>query len=275
MKISATINRRRNEKMSKYFDKTKLSHIKLLKPVHKRVGLKKPKQLQLFPNYVNYAHVWMGLYFELLTSAIFGGALVDSIIPMESDNGYNGCKPDVKSVRQKKIFESKAMRQGHQINFLDDQINRYISLQILNPDYQIYFVIWRHGIKNIKAYSGNELDLKRQLSKKTYACVVLPLSLINRMHTSYKFKRYELKTEQGVQIWPSCTRIGSATINNIFFDPNKMMEEANINPSLYKWDFYVSSRVTIDGFENMPIPITYIKDRNNKWIESLIQDVPF
>lgn len=258
--------------MSKYFDPIRHLHTKELDPIKNRISLDRHLQIPMFDR-SNRSHLNMGVFYELLSAALFGGELVDSIIEGEGhEEGYIGCKPDVENKRTKKFIESKAMRQGQQLNLLDDQISKYLELQISNTNYDIDYTIWRHGIKGVRSLDCSYREIIKILCEKTYAGLVFPFSLIDCFHKNAMeaFKRYEK-----VNYWPDCTRLGSKMINEFILDPDSALFKT-VNGYKYTWRRYVTpSDLWIEGIQVRPFPIIVFKNKNNKWKRDLLNDVPF
>lgn len=258
--------------MSKYFDKILPKHYRLIRPVHMKVGLKRHRQLPIFDTVENKNHhVKMGLYYELLTSSLFGGALIDRIIKIENEHTYIGCKPDVKSRRRKEIHESKGVKQGAHLNIMTDQIGRYKAVQITNPEYDIYFTIWRHSIKGIIRDRRTDGDFRDELGSCTLAGIKVPLSLIDAM---YNAKQNNICRRYNSSGWDTVS-VKSPYLNGLILNPVEAIGKI-ANVADYTWKRYrIPDGVVVDGINVKPFPLIVIKDRNKKWVKSIIEEVPF
>ena len=88
-------------------------HTEEIIPCKRNVRLKKGTQLSLF-NEAYTPHVQMGLFYEILTTAIFGGELMDSI-KFKDRSYFHSIKPDVLNKKDKMFIESKALKLGQAI----------------------------------------------------------------------------------------------------------------------------------------------------------------
>jgi hypothetical protein len=220
-----------------------------------------PIQLDLFPNdHSRNSHIMMGLFYENLSICLLGGRSTGKRkIDMDIDGIHYGIKPDVIDDINKKITESKAMRAGHQLALLDDQVKRYEVFHSLYPAYEINFVIWRHQLKAIKSYSSSFDILIEELCQKTIGAVILPFSLISKIHKSKNFKRYE-KTDKCIvhRERYSCTRIGSAFINSIFETPSFFFRETECDRMDYELEYFESPEILFNDNIVEPFPIARI-----------------
>jgi len=211
------------------------------------VGLKRMEQLSMF-NLRNKQHVKMGLFYELLTAGLFGGKLCDLPFQIreDRDDAPMNIRPDVMYERKGRIGESKACVMGHQLNLLDDQINRYRKYQETFPDAKIYFAIWRHKVHGIKKYKGTFKDLFKELGQKTIIGLVLPFKFIDEIHQSSKFRRYD-----DPEKWNVCTRISSSFLNQIFTRPEDAFKYLGRKQNGYMWHHFK----TPEGFTINRIPV--------------------
>lgn len=207
-------------------------------PFREQILLPKQEQLKLFGEARRRrSHVRMGDFYEMLSSSLFGGKLHDTDGDWRTGQG---CNPDIISERQKLIIESKANRIGHQLNLLDEQVERYRNLQLSLPNHRILYTIWRHKFQNIKAFSGTSTELFDELSTCTVACVVLSFSLILSLwrirKESLGRKRYE--TDK----WYHCTRVGSKLTNRFLTEPECVLRDLGEDPGEFQ----------IEGFRSSP-----------------------
>jgi hypothetical protein len=212
----------------------------------------------------------MGQFYELLTKALFGGYLYDSVLNC-SKNGYKGSvKPDVVNNPKKEIYEAKANRTGHQMNLLDNQINSYKHFQIFNEDYKIYYIFYRHGFKKIKNVIQSRSELQNSLSSVTYAAIKLPLDIIIAMWNRPNFKRYE------TEAWPHCTRINSPFINKFLFQPKEAIKNIGLDSVNFKYNRWISPPdLTVEKQIMSPFLIIDFESKNYlQWAKEEIIDKP-
>lgn len=258
--------------MAGYFDPILPKHTQPIKPAHMRTGLKRHRQLPIFDGVKdNNHHVKMGLYYELLTSALFGGALIDRVIQLEDAHRYVGCKPDVRSKKRKEIHESKAVKQGAHLNILTDQIGRYTALQIIHNEYDMYFVVWRHSIKGIIKDQRTDDGFREELRTCTMAGIKIPLSLITTMYNSDCKECFRRYNSPG---W-DCVSVKSPYLNGLILDTENTIGKI-ADPKDYTWRRYrTPTGLVVDNIHVEPFPLIVIKDRTRKWVDSLINEVPF
>ncbi len=264
-----------NRDSRRHFQKVLHLHSNGFKPAHRSVKMTRYAQMSLpFMENEYCSHVRMGMFYELMTQGFFGGQLWDSIKP--ANNKYKGwIKPDIIREEIKTIWESKACRQGHQMNFLDEQLERYQMFQILYPDFTIYFAFWRHSFKNIKSCKLSVKDLFAGLSTATRAGIVLPFSIIVALWKmeipEYGVKRYE----EGP--WHNCTRIGSKFLNLFILDPDYAIDRIGLDPARFEYERRMSpSDFRIAQNEIDYFPFIIIKDTMySDWVYQLKNEVPF
>lgn len=224
----------------------------------------------------NNSHIKMGLFYEMITSALFGGRLTDSLLRHEGQK-REGPIPDVWSKRKGLMGESKALRNGYSLNLLDSQIKLYHKYQIIQPDTRIYYAIWRHQFKNIKKYRGTISNLFIELAQKTIAGIILPFSIIVYLHSIgeavYEYgtlKRYETDN------WDHCTRVSSALLNKFILNTNKTINMIELNSEDYVWGKYMLPNIHINNNQIKPFPFILIADKNHKkWVDAFCDEIPF
>jgi hypothetical protein len=241
-------------------------------PVEKK-KIKIPIQLEMFEkDSKRRAHVSMGLFYELLCISLFGGYLADQF-DIKVKGKEIRIAPDVFVPKEKRMIESKANRTGHQLNLLDGQIDRYKTYQSLYPNHTIYYVIWRHSLRNIRRYHWSIETLFEDLCNKTLCAMILPFSLILKLHENKDFKRYE--TDK----WDHCTRMGSYILNLLFSNPTMFFKTICMNGDRDRFfhSYYMLPEVRINQFRIDPFPIVWVKDLNyREWADKMIDEyIPF
>lgn len=222
------------------------------------------------------AHITMGLFYELLCTGLFGGTLTDRI-DIKVNHKNIRIEPDVFCFRQKKIIESKGHRTGGKLNLLDDQVEKYKDYQMQYPDFEIYYVIWNHTLREITSYSQRLEMLFKDLSEQTVCALILPFSIILKMHENRDpmfFRRYDSDR------WYRCVAVSSRFLNLPFLDSEMFFHLLSLNGSRNNFlcDYYLLPEgIKINQFEIKPFPIVWIKDLNYKqWAEELADDrIPF
>jgi hypothetical protein len=218
----------------------------------------------------NNGHVRMGFFYELMTSGLFGGVLWDTVRVHE--DYYRGwIRPDILRRRHGQLFESKACRQGHHLNLLDEQISKYWRYQVLFPGDTIWFCVWRHTFKGIMNSKSDQDTLYRHLAENTLAGVIIPFSVIWVIFKSPFFKRYK----DGP--WPDCTVIGSRWLNQLILDPDTALEQIDLESARFAYERRITpKRFFVEGFQILPFPFIRIFDDDyGKFAHALSEEVPF
>jgi len=215
-------------------------------------------------------HVQMGLFYELVTTGLFGGRLWQSAV--KQTKFWKGwIQPDVITPNGRTLWESKALRTGHQMNLLDEQINKYKTYQILYPESIIYYAFYRHTFKGIKKMSCTYTELMGYLAGNTLAGIMLPFSLVLRMFSHKRFKRYENGP------WHDCTQINSTFLNQFIFDPDTAIRELEWEPKRFVYERHTTPNdfVVEDKWVH-PFPFIQIRDKGyNNWAKKLSNEIPF
>lgn len=234
--------------------------------------IKVPKNLKKVNN--NFP-IKMGLFYEILTSSLFGGKLVDSCLRQ------GGIKlghpiPDVFSKSTSQMWESKALFNGNSLALLDSQVRLYKSYQLMYPDIKIYYAIWRHQFRGIKSFKGSINKLFFELSQKTIAGIVLPFSIVLHLFDlgfdDFKgsVNRYERDN------WDHCTRVASSLINKFLLSPDKTLEFIDLSLKDYIWERFVLPDIKINTNSLKKFPFVVFHDRDHKrWVNKFLSVVPF
>lgn len=235
------------------------------------VHLGKHVQLTLpFIGIENCGHVKMGLFYELMTIALFGGRLAESI--KYNSNGFKGTvKPDVIDSANLRAFESKAVKSGRHLNLLDSQMENYVGFQQNNPKYQIYFVMWRHGIKNIHFKKIAEKELYQRIARKTYAVIIMPFSI---MHHIWKkpvdgiSKHYDIPTHK-------LTSLKSKPLNDFIISPETQLVKINFKHDVDIYRCVSGPDIAVENFKIEPFLITMLIDNEYElFVKEVTQDPP-
>jgi len=260
--------------ITKYYEKLLPLHTEIFKVQKETVKYKKHLQEGLF-GMAAYAHVRMGLFYEMLSVALFGGELFDTIY---KENGWRSffhpkraIRPDVLDEVNKFAIESKASRSGHQTNLMDRQVEAYEFFLHKYPNYQLFYVFYRHHYEKIMKSNATTNELFNDLSKCTDAAIVLPYSIIWHLWKHEDFKRYTGPN------WVDCTRVGSKAMNRFLFEPESMIESIGLKVANFIIErSMLQKNVKIENNEMDPLPIIRIKDADHKlWYRRVFDAVPF
>jgi hypothetical protein len=248
-----------------------------------------PRQLDLFNRgkFVPANNVRMGYFYELLTQAYFGGRVVNHLYyeRRNAEEGNGLTKPDVVDGKRNRVFESKANRSGYQLLLLDEQMQRYQYVQAMKERPEIFFAVYRHRVKEIKSYKGSEESLWRELAGKTLRLVVLPFSVVDRLHSAGDCEEYHplvkgYRDSRGTDVGYNCARVRSPTVNAFLDNPHVSLAALGLDPEHYRWRVGETPGVIVDGIRVGGIPFAWIQDADHaKWasrfVEEFHRDVPF
>ncbi len=253
--------------MKGHFDRIRALHTRYLEPRRLKAELYRPQQLPMFGlNKMNHYHI--GFFFELMTSALFGGKLVDSIVELPEESLYD-IKPDVEG--RTTVMESKCIRNGHHLNLYNDQIGKYKTYQIMKPHKRISFSIWRHSYRNSSKHRGSIDELLNAIIDRLQCGIVLPLSVMLALWEDAPdlSRKYD-------EPW-YCTCVRSPVMNDFIFAPKKNLERYRLNPNEYLITRYLTPPgLTIDHATVKPFPLIVIADRDpTAWIQNHNAEPPF
>lgn len=211
----------------------------------------------------------LGDYYEYMTVGFYGGKLKERLSLFEDD-----IEPDVLNKKKKQAYDAKACGSSQQLKLNDNQVMKYIKMQYFNPDYSIYFAIYRHPLRNIDQYSKDEFI--KEISNKTLYSVVIPLSLVidlNMQRNNDLVYRYE-----GTR-WTRTTSARSNILHMLFLgfpedSETKILEISSINPENYELKRFMSPKnFSINGNKVAQFPIMFINDRDHeKWMDRFHQE---
>jgi len=227
----------------------------------------------------------MGLFYELLSSALFGGSVRNPATKYNAHDNYEGhdeeelmtC-PDVVCDKRESICESKAMRIGHQLYLLEDQIDKYASLQILKPNYDIRFIIYRHSFPKVNSYEGSEIQLYKDLAAQTKAGFSIPLRMVLELE---QYGHDHDCTVVFIQwyhnpVYGNGYRVKGPFMSGINFYPDKLFEHMNLKG--YEAKRYLVKGLTVNRNKMRPFPFMLITDKT-EWVRNyynaILGDIPF
>lgn len=235
------------------------------------IKIKKQVQLNLFEN-GSGNRTNLGLFFEILTSSVFGGNLIDSNCLIDDEDYIN---PDVLCNKRKIILESKASYTGYQGLLLDAQVARYRAYQIAKPDYDIYWIFWRHNFKNVMKFTKSTDELFKELPKAVRGAICLPFSIICQMHNGDypEIKRYEWQHRSGENF---LTRISSLYLNKFILDFNEACNHYRLNYKNFTRKICKVDTLKINNKKVNPFVLCIVKDKYYEdWKQKISEEVPF
>ena len=247
-----------------------------------------PIQKELFKydeDRVNYGlRTRIGTFYEILTSAIFGGRWLGTSNASENGNGL--FQPDVLS--KETIIESKSVCWKEALKIVDFQFDQYLLQQCADfyqSPHRIFFSIFKYNIKSPLSYfrqnKTNVLEeMVKGLSQNTSFLLFLPFSVISSLHNSEQniseekklyFSRYE------DQRFDTLTRLKATGMKKILLSPEEILEVYGLNPQDYKIvKTRLPGKIKMNQNEIIPFPILLIEDKNyNKWLEKFREENKF
>ncbi len=270
---------------SVHFKNIKEKHTKELVPVRQNIVGSWFTQMGLFNDQMpekddsrhHDAPIKMGLFYELMVSAFFGGKVIDSIkefdIGRSAKNG-EGIIPDVVSMESKQVFESKACKQGSHSLLRDNQIIKYQQFARVKK-YEVYYCYWRHGLKGIHSYRESTETLFKSLGQWTFAGIILPFSIIlNLWENEHGLCHRYNTTKKG---WLECTSVRGNTLNKFILSPEDIINRIGLDPQQYQIERLLSPKgFMVENIDVVQFPIIIIKDHDPKgWVQWYANQIPF
>ena len=223
--------------------------------------------------------VRLGYYFELLTQGIYGGRLkVLHELNNGSKNNHDSIRsePDVTSAEKFFLRESKAVAPGECLKLYDDQIAKYLCLQLgkyfASPP-RITFEIYGHGVKKlIRNFREQPLgDLVDSLSASTRFMISLPMSIIVPIHKSGEADSPKHTSRYGGKKWRHNSRLLSSGLNSMLAFPEKTISDFGLDTRDYNiWKLRFSKGMKLNTKKIKPFPVLLVRDKDHrKWIETL------
>ena len=221
---------------------------------------------KVFPNigweYSYGMRARLGLYFEILSAAIYGGELNhDRKVEIEDEDRNFVTEPDVTHSKKKIYREVKSVARGNGVLLKDYQMEKYAKYQCndrLPPI--VRFEIFRHGVRDlVKNYKVSELDsLVSELSEKTRFLISIPFSLAYTIYDNCPkniSSRYE---EKGYEWY---TRFNSTGLNKLLSNPQEIVKELGFDIKDFCFKFRKFPKgVMFNGREISQFPVLIIKE---------------
>jgi len=223
---------------------------------------------------------FMGLFYECMTRALYGGKLNDLDYEVNWRNGERvsgTVRPDIINHKDGIAQDSKACCSGSECVISLKQFEGYRFLQSSNPDFQYLFPIYRHGLKGIKSAPTEgftEKGIVLELARKTFHSVVLPLSVLIKMKEIPYVGGLNISRITETKNWRTSLNLKSSVINRFLFDPKGVLGIIGLNSEEFEIQRYRSpEELKICGVRIRPFPILRILNRDNSgWAEKFIFD---
>ncbi|MEK6899286.1 MAG: hypothetical protein AABW79_04280 [Nanoarchaeota archaeon] len=183
----------------------------------------------MFGNDVSSSHI--GLFFELLSTGIYGGNLVDSVSPFLSSDSFISSFPrvDIVDVPGKVARECKGCSYAKEMILRDEQVGNYDSCQLRHPDYRLIFEIYKHRLKNIRSFKGPERELHKSLAGNLGYSLRLDYLLLKdltsrALEQKAEYNGRKLVTRAEASSYRNSSRLTPSFLNGLFEEPEKIVD---------------------------------------------------
>lgn len=204
-----------------------------------------------------------GYFFELLSQGIWGGRIKDQ------KNNSNGdlikTEPDIIFEDSSKIKEIKAISKSSCLKLSDEQIAKYFFIHSQGLDQkfpEIRYNIYRHGVKEVENnYFGKSLDsLISAFSSSIKFMISMPFELIFEIYSN----KSDLTSRYEGEKYSKMTRLNSSSLNKALADPNRFLEDLDLDPSNFKIiKRKFPKNVILNGRKINPFPILFYNQIKN------------
>jgi hypothetical protein len=212
----------------------------------------------------------LGFYFELVGRGLYGGSLYGS--RRSAKRGYPtfASNPDTVDLPNNRMREHKACSAGSTLILRDEQIKSYLEDQRSYPAWDIRSVLFRHGLKGIRSFEGSDGELFSYLGNHTLYGLNLPLSVLVSLHEGHKYNNGTIiATRSENKSFPWATRVSKGYLNQLFFEPEKSLNQIDLDPTEYSIRRDRSPRdFSVDRKHVAPFPILTIEHTDPaRWIK--------
>jgi len=223
---------------------------------------------------------FMGLFYECVTRAIYGGELNDTdheVLWRDGERVNGATRPDVIDVVGGIAQDSKACCSGSECIISLNQFWGYQYLQASNPDTQYFFPIYRHTLKGIRSAPTEgftERDISRELAQRTKSSVILPLRVLMQIKAVPYKNGLNISRISKSRKWKTSLCINSPIPNKFLLDPSEMLEILELDPGEFEIQRYLSPRkIIVCGRTLRQFPIVKILDKDHHaWAEEFSID---
>lgn len=245
-------------------------------PKSREIFVDKQKSFFNLRGYMKATHVSLGNYFEAITCALYGGRLANRVelngssteedFIREAIDDLRFVKPDVVNRRGRTIIESKSCGPHSACNLFDEQVGRYIELQLDEPNFDIYYAIYRHGLKKTMSFRGTEVELFGEMADRVKFSVLLPLSVIFKLFRCKERKKVRRYGKNGKgQKYRNLSVVSTTVINSFFENPERNLLELGLNIEEYDCRRFISPKdFRADGYSIKQFPILRVRDKNRE-----------
>ncbi len=214
------------------------------------------------------SHVKLGWFYENLYAGLFGGIRCLDLL----SKGPARRLPDVVEGEGAVFAEVKGCCVDKTTQLRDNQVEVYRILQNDYPDAELRLAIFRHCFPLIRSYDGPEEDLYRLLVGRTLYGLVLPFSMMLRLHEHKGIgglvRRYnEAEPLVGVHSYESCACIRGTTMHRLLSEPEQVVEEIGLPAEEYRVTRLLTPEgLPVNGVPLPSFPIARIAHlREEKW----------
>jgi hypothetical protein len=244
-----------------------------------------PIQSELFdysPDKINYGfRTRIGIFYEILTSAIFGGRWLGTT--NASNNGNGLFQPDVMS--KDTIIESKSVCWKEALKLVDFQMDQYLLQQCENfyqNPRRIFFSIFKYDVPHPLSYfknaEGNHLEaMVKSLSENTSFLLFLPFSVVSTLHNPKLNQGNGYFSKYGDPNFDPLTRLKATGMKDLLVSPEKVLDIYGLNQDDYKIvKTRLSNGVKMNQNKIVPFPILFLEDKDyNSWLKKFREENKF
>lgn len=233
----------------------------------------------------------IGYFYENLSRAIVGGEK-----RLQNLNSYLACEPDSSKDSTQTEYEHKGVSIRGDCKLYDEQIRRYMLVQLGKCQYKEPRIVWNiflHDVKDIRKKTKGNLELVvQELSQRTQLMLNLPLSVILAIYSKREYTSFYIRQESGREIRHRMTRFRPNQIAEFMRNPEKSLEYFGLNKEDYELEKYIlPAKLGIIGLPKSlviarlpeiirlerklinPFPILIVKDKNHKeWLLKFRQE---
>jgi len=227
-------------------------------------------------------NVRLGRFFEILAQGIYGGK-IGEFFGFDESNGKNkGSEPDITHQKPNILREVKATSVRYSLMLRNEQMEKYLSLQI--GDYFpeppiIRFEIFRHNVKDLPGIfnKGGLEGVIKKLTEGIRSMISFPFSIMYRIYQA----GIPFTGKYGGETFHNSTRFYTSGLNYLLAEPEETFKKLEIDPESFEFQKKRFPRNVIINEEKIsPFPVLIINEKNpgaelQNLKEIFYDDVPF
>jgi hypothetical protein len=202
----------------------------------------------------------IGVFYENISQGLYGGELHSERYALPENNGLDlFTQPDLVIDAEGIIKESKGNLSGHTCELRRQQIDGYRFIHSQDPDKDLFFALYRHGVRHPKGLTAN--GVIKALAQETYFSLVLPFrTVVLRLYDPSLHRVQGLSSKSEAN--PGNTSLHSPTINSLLGEPEVVLDKIGLDQSDFLIERYESSPIfSINGIDIKPFLILKISEK--------------